>query len=499
MKIIKSIEHLSLQCCNNKKLEKLDAVAEAYHIYLQEVSNYYIENNLIPSKYVIPLSISTPLSARYRQTCGSQAIGVVKSYWSKICEEVRFLIKREIKEGRIIEEDRKQYYFANKYKLWFENEDKTIELTREKISFTIPVKIFTHLKELVFEAKEKINKPEIKNLTLNLDCKVAGLEKGKNFFDYFIKLSTLEKGKPVFLPIKIHKKAEELLNEGELKKIVRLKKRNNRWFTSFVIEKNPKKNEENSSEVGIDVGIKSLLVDSGGNYYGREHYENLLKDIKKMTDYTRRRQKEESCISKKLSLEDFKLSDKRYLKKQSALRSRRKNEIGRAINECVHNNYDRTFVLEDLSLNEKTKSRPLNRILNRSLLGYLKDKLRFRLMDKGMDFNLVQPAYSSQQCYRCGWVSRNNRKSQEHFICEICGYTNNADLNASLNISRRSRDLEINSIREHRKVKELLKRRFYDAHSVSSWLDLDSFLKMSGEEFREALKRQSATLKLENA
>jgi hypothetical protein len=75
-------------------------------------------------------------------------------------------------------------------------------------------------------------------------------------------------------------------------------------------------------------------------------------------------------------------------------------------------------------------------------------------------------------------------------------YTNNADLNASLNILRRSQDKELNSISDHKSVKELLKRRFYDAHSVSSWLDLDSFLEMSGDEFREALKRQSATLRL---
>jgi len=116
-------------------------------------------------------------------------------------------------------------------------------------------------------------------------------------------------------------------------------------------------------------------------------------------------------------------------------------------------------------------------------------------MDKGIDYEGVQPAYSSQLCFQCGWVSRNNRKKQEHFKCEICGYTNNADLNASLIILGRSQDEELNSITNHKSVKELLKKRFYDAHSVSSWLDLDSFLKMSGDEFREVLKRQSATFK----
>jgi len=214
-----------------------------------------------------------------------------------------------------------------------------------------------------------------------------------------------------------------------------------------------------------------------------------------MTLLTSCRQKEEACIKKKRGDQDFELPDKRYLKKQASLSSRRKNEIGCSINECIKKNSDKVFILEDLSLNGKTKSRPVNRILNRSLLGYLKDKLRFRLQDLGIDYEGVQPAYSSQLCFQCGWVSRNNRKNQEHLKCEICGYTSNADLNASLNILRRSQDKELNSITDYKSVKELLKKRFYDAHSVSSWLDLDSFLSMSGDEFREALKRQSATFK----
>jgi len=99
MKIIKSIEHLSLRNCNRGKLEKLEAVAGAYHSYLQKVVDYYWENNLLPSKYVANLNFSTSLSKRYQQTCGSQAIAVIKSYWSKIKDKVKNRISSEIKTG----------------------------------------------------------------------------------------------------------------------------------------------------------------------------------------------------------------------------------------------------------------------------------------------------------------------------------------------------------------------------------------------------------------
>lgn len=47
---------------------------------------------------------------------------------------------------------------------------------------------------------------------------------------------------------------------------------------------------------------------------------------------------------------------------------------------------------------------------------------------------LVNPAYTSQKCSRCGYVSALNRVSQESFVCQGCGFTCNADLNAAYNL-----------------------------------------------------------------
>ena len=38
------------------------------------------------------------------------------------------------------------------------------------------------------------------------------------------------------------------------------------------------------------------------------------------------------------------------------------------------------------------------------------------------------------KCSKCGYISKNNRRSQSLFVCEKCSYTNNADYNASINI-----------------------------------------------------------------
>ena len=50
---------------------------------------------------------------------------------------------------------------------------------------------------------------------------------------------------------------------------------------------------------------------------------------------------------------------------------------------------------------------------------------------------MTNSEYTSQECSRCHHISKNNRLSQEHFHCEKCGHTSNADLNAAINIKNR--------------------------------------------------------------
>jgi len=46
----------------------------------------------------------------------------------------------------------------------------------------------------------------------------------------------------------------------------------------------------------------------------------------------------------------------------------------------------------------------------------------------------VNPAYTSQTCSACGHCEKDNRKSQEKFLCVSCGMGMNADKNAALNL-----------------------------------------------------------------
>ncbi|GAB6880173.1 RNA-guided endonuclease TnpB family protein [Halorubrum gandharaense] len=54
----------------------------------------------------------------------------------------------------------------------------------------------------------------------------------------------------------------------------------------------------------------------------------------------------------------------------------------------------------------------------------------------GIVVETVEPSYTSQQCSKCGTTLEENREGQ-HFACQDCSHTANADYNAAKNVARK--------------------------------------------------------------
>ena len=78
--------------------------------------------------------------------------------------------------------------------------------------------------------------------------------------------------------------------------------------------------------------------------------------------------------------------------------------------------------------------------LDRSILDQgwyeFRRQLTYKAKWRGGRVLLVDPKYTSQTCPSCRYRSKDNRKTQAHFACIKCGYTNNADLVGAINIER---------------------------------------------------------------
>ena len=80
--------------------------------------------------------------------------------------------------------------------------------------------------------------------------------------------------------------------------------------------------------------------------------------------------------------------------------------------------------------------------LNREILNVspytMREQLAYKTIWYGSHLEEVDPEHTSQTCSSCGHVARENRASQAKFECQLCGYQDNADINAAMNILSKS-------------------------------------------------------------
>ena len=70
----------------------------------------------------------------------------------------------------------------------------------------------------------------------------------------------------------------------------------------------------------------------------------------------------------------------------------------------------------------------------------LQTKIEYKAKEHGIKVVKIDPRYTSQRCSRCGHIDSKNRPTQERFCCTACGFSSNADFNASQNISTKDID-----------------------------------------------------------
>jgi IS605 OrfB family transposase len=97
-----------------------------------------------------------------------------------------------------------------------------------------------------------------------------------------------------------------------------------------------------------------------------------------------------------------------------------------------------TIQMEDLTA-VKTDN-PQNKLLRHWTYFDLQTKIENKAKEYGITVVKVNPQYTSQRCSRCGHIDRENRLDQAHFRCVSCGYSVNADFNASQNLSIKNID-----------------------------------------------------------
>ena len=90
---------------------------------------------------------------------------------------------------------------------------------------------------------------------------------------------------------------------------------------------------------------------------------------------------------------------------------------------------------ENQGKNVKAKS-GLNRAIFDQSWAEFRRQLEYKMKWKTGELVFVPPQNTSRTCPCCGFVDKKNRKTQASFKCLKCGYSNNADKVAAINILR---------------------------------------------------------------
>ena len=208
---------------------------------------------------------------------------------------------------------------------------------------------------------------------------------------------------------------------------------------------------QNDVLVGADVNtVGDAIVGSNGTRI--KHSDNDKKVISKIAKLIKK-QKRNLKLEKEKAKEEHRKIDTSHiltLKEKRKLNKLKKVHKEHQSDECLEfvNSAISTggnhIVMENLDGNfGKTKAidsenqQNFNDLNSAECISDYKNIMKRLCQKKHLSFSTVQPEYTSQRCPVCGCVHKSNRKSQSEFKCVECGYEDNADANASVNIKDR--------------------------------------------------------------
>ncbi|MCC8464516.1 RNA-guided endonuclease InsQ/TnpB family protein [Photorhabdus bodei] len=213
-----------------------------------------------------------------------------------------------------------------------------------------------------------------------------------------------------------------------------------RWYASLQTEyETTEPRHESSSMVGLDAGVAKLATLSDGTVY--EPVNSFKTSLHKLARLQRQ-------LSRKVKFSANWQKQKRKIQKLHAHIANIRKDYLHKVTTTISKNHA-MIVIEDLKVRKLSKSakgtteQPGRNVraksgLNRAILDQgwyeMRRQLEYKQLWRGGQVLAIPPAYTSQQCACCGHTAKENRRSQNKFECQACGYTANADINGARNI-----------------------------------------------------------------
>ena len=222
-----------------------------------------------------------------------------------------------------------------------------------------------------------------------------------------------------------------------------------KFYVSVVVDINETSKYNNDLEasyhkvtdgVGIDLGIKDLAVVSNGDRFKNINKSSKVKRLEKRLRREQRRLSRKYEFKKKKGGKTAAASaniDKQKLKIQKLhqrINKIRENHENKVIHEIVKQK-PRFITVEDLNVKGMMKNRHLAKAIAAQRFSLLLTKLKRKTEIVGIELRMVDRFYpSSKTCHSCGYIHKGLKLKDRVYICPECGYREDRDFNAALNL-----------------------------------------------------------------
>lgn len=203
------------------------------------------------------------------------------------------------------------------------------------------------------------------------------------------------------------------------------KDKSGRYFVSILVEEHIEPLPATEKAVGIDLGIKSLLVTSDGEAIANP--KHLYRSEKKLARAQRR------LAKKKKGSQNCDKARRRVARIHAKITDTRRDMQHKISTRLVREN--QVICLEDLYVKGMLKNHCLAKAMSDVGWGEFVRQLEYKAKWSGRTLIKIDRFYpSSKTCSACGYVLETLTLDVREWVCPCCGVCHDRDINAACNI-----------------------------------------------------------------
>ena len=309
-----------------------------------------------------------------------------------------------------------------------------------------------------------VSSKSVKQSAMNADRAFRNFFKGKTRFPKFkkkgksdVKMHFVKTGSKVIIPCERHRIKIPTLGWVRLKEkgyiptnpnthIIKsgaVSYKAGRYYVSVLVEQQETaKPSLNDFGIGVDLGIKDFAVCSNSKVYKNINKSSRIRKLEKKLKREQRSLSRKYESYKKINNNLKGVATRQNIQKQKLkvqklhqrLDNIRTDYINKVISELVKTK-PMWIAIEDLNVSGMMKNKHLSKSIAQQKFFEFRTKLLAKCHEHGIELRIADRFYpSSKTCHCCGSVKSDLKLSDRTYHCKECGYTEDRDYNASLNL-----------------------------------------------------------------